>query len=322
MSIFGELRKLYKDGENISTYLKENPDIADKNGLSASDAIAISYDLQAGSYVHGFYSNYKRSQDFNRYVIRQLESAHVLTETASKKDRVIACDFGTGEATNYNSLLNLLPEEARNNIDAYGMDISLSRIDVARNFSEIEAKSIVPKFFLGDLKQLPLIDNAIDIAFTMHAFEPNGGAEKEILSELIRVTKHFIVLAEPIYETATPEQRKRMEHYGYIQQLRTELYANNQVDVISESLVPEELCSNTLNRTTIFIAKKKVHNANDNEGNGHIFACPISRTKVLRRNGFWLSNEGSCYPEINGIPVLRSKYALPYYQQSKFSDKY
>ena len=29
MSIFGELRKLYKDGENISTYLKENPDVVD-----------------------------------------------------------------------------------------------------------------------------------------------------------------------------------------------------------------------------------------------------------------------------------------------------
>lgn len=320
MSIFSELRQLYKDGKNISTYLKENPEIAVKNGISASDAIAISYDLQAGSYVHGFYSNYKRSQNFNHYVIQQLESSHVLTETVSKKDRVIACDFGTGEATNYNLLLNLLPAEARSKIDAYGMDISLSRIDVARNFSEIEAESIMPKFFLGDLRQLPLIDNSIDIAFTMHAIEPNGGAEKGILSELIRVTKHYIVLAEPVYETATPEQRKRMEHYGYIQQLRTELYANNQVDVISESLVPEELCGNTLNRTTIIIAKKKSYNANDNE-NGHIFACPISRTKVHRKNGFWLSNEGSCYPEINGIPVLRGKYALPYYQQSKFSGK-
>ncbi|WP_323271147.1 hypothetical protein [Synechococcus sp. CCY9201] len=186
----------------------------------------------------------------------------------------------------------------------------------------MKQNQLCPNFFLGDLRQLPLIDNFIDIAFTMHAIEPNGGAEKGILSELIRVAKHYIVLAEPIHETATPEQKKRMEHYGYIQKLRTELYANNQVDVISESLVPEELCGNTLNRTTIFIAKKKGRIENDNEKNGHIFACPISRAKVLRRNGFWLSDEGSCYPEVNGIPVLRSKYALPYYQQSKFSDKY
>ena len=48
MSVFGELKKLYDDGKNISTYLKENPDVVSKYGFSASDAIAISYDLQAG----------------------------------------------------------------------------------------------------------------------------------------------------------------------------------------------------------------------------------------------------------------------------------
>ena len=65
MSIFSELRKLFLEGKNISTYLKENPDIAIKNELSASDAIAISYDLQAGSYVHQFCGDYKRHKELN-----------------------------------------------------------------------------------------------------------------------------------------------------------------------------------------------------------------------------------------------------------------
>jgi len=319
MSLFSELRKLYIEGKNISTYLKENPNIAINNGLSSSDAIAISYDLQAGSYVRNFYKNYERSKNFNEYIIQQLQSTSFFSDIVSRSGKVIVCDFGTGEATNYNLFLNLLPEKARNNLIAYGMDISLSRIDIARSFSEIEAKSIIPRFFLGDLKRLPILDNSIDITLTMHAIEPNGGAEKQILNELIRVTKNYILLAEPVYETSAPEQRDRMEHFGYIQRLRSEIFANDQIEVIRECVVPEELCSNTLNRTTFFIAKKKGYKEMNVKENNHIFACPLSRTRVISKNGFWLGNEGSCYPEINGIPVLRTKYAIPYYQQSKFS---
>jgi len=228
----------------------------------------------------------------------------------------VICDFGTGEATNYNLLLNYLSIELSKNINAYGMDISLSRIDVARSFSAIEAKSIIPNFFLGDLKNIPLTDNSVDCALTIHAIEPNGGSEAQILNELVRITRNFIILAEPAYETLT-QQQERMRHFGYIKNLRTLLYANSQIEVLGECIVPEVICANPLNRTTLFIARKRLA-VNISKNSECIYACPISNNQVTRRNGFWLSKEGSCYPEINGIPVLRSDFALPYFKQSSY----
>ena len=152
----------------------------------------------------------------------------MISTIESLKDKITICDFGTGESTNFNSFLKFLNKEVKAKISAYGMDISLSRLDIARKFSEIESTSIMPEFFIGDLGQLPLLDNCIDISLTMHALEPNGGRENQILNELIRVSKDFMILAEPIYETAKTDQRKRMERFGYIKELRTLMHESGQ----------------------------------------------------------------------------------------------
>ena len=318
MSIFSNLLEIYNNGENINRYIKENPDLIAGHGLNDTDAIELSNDLHAGSYTKGYFKNYERSQNFNKFIINELNSIGAITTINSSKNIFTTCDFGTGESTNFNSFLNHISPEVTREIIAYGMDISISRLDIAKNFSAIEAKSLIPKFFIGDLNQLPLMDNSIDLSLTMHAIEPNGGKEKQILNELIRVSRNYIVLAEPIYETATAEQQKRMEHFGYIQELRTLLHESELVDVVCETLVPEELVSNPVNRTTILIAKKKIASTNNATNSSDIFACPITHTPITRQDNFWLSSEGSCYPEVNKFPLLRTKFALPYYQQSKF----
>ena len=137
------------------------------------------------------------------------------------------------------------------------MDISLSRLTMAKHFLSIECQNIQTEFFLGDLKSIPLADNSLEISFTNHAIEPNHGNEKIILDELIRVTKNYLILAEPIYETANNEQSKRMIEFNYIKKLKTKLYENNLVEVIHESLFPIEFVANPLNRTSLLIAKKK-----------------------------------------------------------------
>ena len=159
------------------------------------------------------------------------------------------------------------------------MDISLSRLDIARKFSEIESTSIMPEFFIGDLGQLPLLDNCIDISLTMHALEPNGGRENQILNELIRVSKNFMILAEPIYETAKTDQRKRMERFGYIKELRTLMHESEAIEVIRETLMPE-CVSNPMNRTTVLIAKKKKTKTNNDVKKSNIFACPITMNQL------------------------------------------
>ncbi len=132
-----------------------------------------------------------------------------------------------------------------------------------------------------------------------------------------RVSRDYIVLHEPIYETAPDEQKKRMEKFGYIQTLRRSIHESNGVEIIEECLFPEGL-GNSVNRATLFILRKKDKVSSPQREESGIYACPLVGSKLIEQNGYWLSLDGLCYPEINGIPILREKYALPYYQQAKF----
>ena len=66
---------------------------------------------------------------------------------------------------------------------------------------------------------LPLLDNSIDIVYTSHSMEPNGGHEEELLAELYRVTNNYLILLEPAYEFASEEARARMRKHGYVTNL-------------------------------------------------------------------------------------------------------
>ena len=64
-----------------------------------------------------------------------------------------------------------------------------------------------------------VLDNAIDVVYTSHSIEPNGGREEEALLELYRIAKKYVVLLEPCYEKASSAARKRMEKHNYITNL-------------------------------------------------------------------------------------------------------
>ena len=96
------------------------------------------------------------------------------------------------------------------------------------------------------------------------------------------------------------------------------IYTRMISDVIGEFQVPEELLHNPLNPSTILIAKKSNLSQDSLPHHSQIFACPLTKSPLIRQDGFWLSPEGPCYPEINGFPLLRSKFGLPYFQQAKY----
>ncbi len=316
MAFFKELYDAYKKGLNINKYIQENENSFSNSLITSSDAIALSYDLQAGSYIRSFYKNYENLSKRIDYIINHIEQLNLLNNLKENSENISICDFGTGEATNYSLLINFLLQKGFNLLP-YGMDISLSRLTIAKHLLSIECQNNKTELFLGDLTSIPLQDKSIEISFTMGAIEPNGGKEKIILDELIRVTKNYIVLAEPIYETANNEQAKRMREFNYIKSLKTELYENNLIEVIHESLFPIEIVGNPLNRNSLIIAKIKAKSDLNNKNRNSIYGCPIEKINLTKNNDFWISKAGTCYPEINSIPILLSSKALPYYHATK-----
>lgn len=57
--------------------------------------------------------------------------------------------------------------------------------------------------FVADMFKMPIADDAVDVVYTVHSMEPNGGREEELLDELYRITGKYLILVEPDYERAS-----------------------------------------------------------------------------------------------------------------------
>jgi ubiquinone/menaquinone biosynthesis C-methylase UbiE len=123
-------------------------------------------------------------------------------------------EAGVGEATTLTNVRSHLVSIA----DSIGFDISLSRVLTGKKYFSLNGSG-ASRFFVGDLFNIPLPDNSIDIVYTSHSIEPNGGREKEALTELYRVDGKYLVLFEPSYEMATDEGKERMRRLGYVKGL-------------------------------------------------------------------------------------------------------
>lgn len=158
--------------------------------------------------------------------------------------------------------------------------------------------------FVGDLFSIPLLDNSVDLVYTCHAIEPNGEKEIDILKELYRVSRKYLILLEPTYELASEEAKQRMKEHGYI----TNLY-QSAVDLGYEM---EEyslygMNSNPLNPTGFLVIKKKVVKTEKNGG----LCCPWTKTKLeLIDDAYYSKKSLLAYPVIGGIPCLTKQNAV------------
>jgi ubiquinone/menaquinone biosynthesis C-methylase UbiE len=84
-------------------------------------------------------------------------------------------------------------------------DLSWSRLAHGRAFASDHQTFALPiDYFVGDMASIPLADNSVDVAMTVHALKPNGGREHELVSELLRFARRKVVLFEPSFEQASP----------------------------------------------------------------------------------------------------------------------
>ena len=210
-------------------------------------------------------------------------------------------EVGVGEATvllPFVKKLNLLPQKI------LGFDISLSRILFARKNVQKEKINNI-ELFVADLFSIPLKDNSVDIVYTSHALEPNGGKEKAALQELYRIAGKYIVLLEPVFEFASTEGQKRMERMGYIKDLYN-VAISLGYNVIEYKKFDQIL--NPLNPTGVLIIEKdKTHQTKTPE-----LVCPLFHTKLSKTKKCYLYSKNSllAYPVIDNVPILLKDKAI------------
>ena len=285
LKIINKIREVYGKGENMMELLRNtNP------GRNDIESIMISYDFQAGSYIKIASENSDYMRCYTSAIIRELNCLGPYKSIM---------EVGVGEATLMSPLMQQLDPE--NKLNKFGFDISWSRI--RHGLDHALQHNQILTLFTANLFDIPLPDNSIEVLYTSHSLEPNGGFEKDALKELYRVAKRYIVLLEPDYEGGSLEAKERMNKHGYVKNLAqhaTEL----GYEVVSDRSF--EVFINPLNPTRLTIIRK-----NSNSGIAPEFVCPITKTPLLKINGHWYSKEtGLLYPEIDGIPCLLEQHAI------------
>ena len=281
------IKELYNNGENIIRHLRDN------NPTSIED-IMISYDFQAGTYSDMYYKNPNITISICDIFLEYIKSL-------DKVDTIF--EAGVGEANKLVSIVNKFPSKLT---WVGGADLSWSRVKVAQLFAEKNLSNCQAcvNLFMGDMMELPLLSNSIDLVYTSYALEPNGGKERELLRELYRVTRRWLVLLEPSYELANDAQKKRMDYHGYIKGLK-ETAEELGYNVIRYERFPVD--ENSDNPSAIMIIKKdSIEEKIDNP-----ICCPITKTPVKQLGNVYYSDESMlAYPIINGVACLTSENAV------------
>lgn len=285
----GRMRDLYREGGNIIEYLKR----IDGRAENSVEDILISYDVQAGTYLRSFAKDNSLKAKYGAALARVIDGLGSFGSIL---------EAGVGEATTMVGMLKRLrslPE------DQLAFDISWSRLKFAKGllsdlgFSEV-------RLFTGNLFEIPLADNAVDLVYTSHALEPNGGKEESALRELYRVARKFVVLLEPAYELAGPEAQARMRQHGYVQDLAGAAHRLGY-NVVENRLF--EHSSNPLNPTGLIVIEKV-------GGLGtsalSLPVCPITKTRLQPVGNTVLFSKDSllAYPVLEGIPCLLSHNSI------------
>ena len=292
-----EIRDRYRRGENITALFRR----LEGSGGNSLRAIEVAYDMQAGSYVAAlddpefaeFHAGYSA------------EIAHVIDGLGGCSSLL---EVGVGEATTLSQVAKSLSTPASG---IAGFDISWSRIDVARDFAR--GRGLAPTLFVADLFAIPFADSSIDIVYTSHSIEPNGGREREALSELFRVASRYVVLLEPSNELGSEETRARTLEHGYVQDLGRHA-SELGFKAVEHRLV--EPCANPRNQTALLVLEKDPRAAPRDTVE---LVSPVSKgALVARSDHMYAESDLLAFPLIGGIPCLRPEQGVV---ATRFADR-
>ena len=279
------LREKYEKGENILSYIKQSKGLEH----NTSDAIAISYDLQAGSYVEFTKNNPEYENE------RATTYSEILNNLGGFKSII---EVGIGDGTTF---LNIIRKLKQRDIAYGGFDISYSRVKCCQKHLKENGieDSVV---FMGDLFHSPIKSNSVDIVYTNHALEPNGMNEKNALKELYRITKKYLVLFEPYFESTNASTREHIVKHGYVKNLYSTAIELGYKVIECREIFSDNITGN--NTGLLLIEKKCQDDAVDSEANIEL-ACSVTGESLKPVKGNYYSQESLLlYPVVDEVPCL------------------
>ena len=283
------MRAAYARGENVMEYARQTASALGNSPIST----LIAYDLQAGTYIAGARANPEARLRW----CNQL--AGILNPYITKQSSVL--EVGCGEATTLAGVLKHLNDTPRH---ALGFDISWSRC--AHGLSWLAENAVSADLFVADLFEIPLENSSVDVVYTSHSLEPNGGHEEAAIKELMRIARRAVVLVEPVYELAGADAQARMRAHGYVRRLK-ETAEKLGATVRDYRLL--DYCGNPLNPSGLVLIEKS---ATTSSASSDIqWRCPLTHSALVAHNmGFYSPGTGVVYPVLGGIPLLRSSHAV------------
>lgn len=285
-----EVRAAYARGENAMEFLRKATGDASNSVVST----LLAYDLQAGSYVAGARAN---PQGRERWC-GQL--AQLLAPYMPAQGSIL--EVGCGEATTLAGVLKVLGTVPQH---ALGFDISWSRC--SEGLAWLTENDVTARLFVADLFEIPLEDSSVDVVYTSHSLEPNGGREEQAIAELLRLARHAVVLVEPIYELASPAAQARMTHHGYVRGLKQT--AERLGATVKDYRLLEHI-ENPLNPSGVLVLEKGNRPAQA-AGPAPAWRCPLTATPLTDAGDALFSKDsGLAYPVLRGVPLLTTAHGV------------
>lgn len=286
--LIADLRAHFAAGGNATQRARELRSSPDNEAFG----ILVAYDLQAGSYVGLTRASPAVHDQWCEQVTDCIRPF--------ARENMSLLEVGCGECTTLQGVLSRL---ARYRPRAFAFDISWSRL--ASGKSWLAEHGIAAQLFVAELEHIPLADNSIDIVYSSHSLEPNGGREEFILAECLRVARRAVVLIEPMYELGSELQQQRMREHRYVRNLRQSA-ESLPCTITDHRLLP--YVTNPLNPTGLLVLEKATEPAS--LGSSPKWRCPLSDTPLMSGDAFWAPDVGLVYPLLRGIPLLRREHAV------------
>lgn len=261
------MREAFARGDNMMSWHRSTTQSAENDPV----ATLIAYDLQSGSYVKNAIDN----PEANRRWCQQLSS--IFRPLVNDGDTIL--EVGVGEATTLSGVMN---ELSVSHVKCLGFDLSWSRIMVGQNWAS--RQGVAADLFVADLFRIPLADDTVDVVYTSHSLEPNGGMEKEAIKELMRVARRAVVLVEPMYEFASSDAQERILYHGYVRNLKP-----TAVELGARVLrhEPLEYSANPLNPSGVLVLDISVEKPRP----AIMWSCPMTQCPMTRMDDVFVAEQ-------------------------------